>query len=251
MNRTGLAITFIVGAVVGVVFGVYPQLDIAIAAWFYDPVTHGFVGKGESIVQVRDAATYFIAALVAPAVVAILGKLVMPKRRMLIPGRAALFLSVSLALGPFLIANVGLKNVWGRMRPIDIVEFGGTDRFTPWWDASGPCPENCSFVGGEAATAFWTLAPAALTPPQWRPLAYGAALAFGSGIGVLRMAGGGHFFTDIVFAGVFMFVVVWTLYSAIYRWRRTRLTNEEVEGPLERSGNAMRGWLSGRKRQSS
>jgi lipid A 4'-phosphatase len=251
MNRTGLAIAFLIGAVVGIVFGVYPQLDIAIAAWFYDPVTHGFVGKSESIVQVRDAATYFIAALVAPAVVAILGKLVMPKRRMLIPGRAALFLSVSLALGPFLIANVGLKNVWGRMRPIDIVEFGGTDRFTPWWDASGPCPENCSFVGGEAATAFWTLAPAALTPPQWRPLAYGAALAFGSGIGVLRMAAGGHFFTDIVFAGVFMFVVVWTLYSAIYRWRRTRLTNEEVDGPLERSGNAMRGWLSGRKRQSS
>jgi lipid A 4'-phosphatase len=251
MNRTGLAIALIVGAVIGIVFGVYPKLDIAIAGWFYDPVTHDFVGRTETIVHVRDAATYLIALLVAPAIFAILGKLIAPKRRMLIPGRAALFLTMSLAIGPFLLANVGLKNVWGRMRPLDVVQFGGADRFTPWWDPRGPCSDNCSFVGGEAASAFWTLAPAALTPPQWRPLAYGAALAFGSGIGVLRMAGGGHFFTDIVFAGVLMFLVVWALYGTIYRWRRTRLTDEAVEGPLERAGNAMRGWLGGRKRQSS
>ena len=37
MNRIGLAIALGIGAVVGVVFGVYPQLDIAIANWFYDP----------------------------------------------------------------------------------------------------------------------------------------------------------------------------------------------------------------------
>jgi membrane-associated PAP2 superfamily phosphatase len=245
MNRTGLAITLVIGAAVGIVFGFYPQLDIVIAGWFYDSATHSFIGRNETIVQVRDAATYLIAALVAPAVLAILGKLVAPKRRMLIPGRAALFLTVSLALGPFLIANVGLKNVWGRMRPIDIVQFAGTDRFTPWWDPRGPCAENCSFVGGEAASAFWTLAPAALTPPQWRPLAYGAAIVFGSGIGVLRMAGGGHFFTDIVFAGVFMFLVVWALYRSIYRWRGTRLTDEDVESPLERAGKAMREMLAG------
>jgi membrane-associated PAP2 superfamily phosphatase len=251
MNRTGLTIALVIGAVTGIVFGFFPQLDVTIANWFYDPVTHSFVGRNEAIVHVRDAATYFVGLLVAPAVLAILGKLVMPRRRMLIPGRAALFLTVSLALGPFLLANVGLKDFWGRMRPLDIVQFGGTDRFTPWWDPRGPCPDNCSFVGGEAATAFWTLAPAALTPPQWRPLAYAAAIVFGSGIGVLRMAGGGHFFTDIVFAGVLMFIMLWALYGAIYRWRRTRLADEDVEGPLERAGNTMRGWLGGRKRQSS
>jgi lipid A 4'-phosphatase len=251
MNRTGLAIALIIGGVTGIVFGFYPQLDIAIARWFYDSTTHDFVGRSETIVHVRDAATYLIAALVAPAVLAIVGKLVMPGRRMLIPGRAALFLTVSLAVGPFLIANVGLKNVWGRMRPLDIVQFGGADRFTPWWNPSGPCPENCSFVGGEAASAFWTLAPAALTPPQWRPLAYAAAVLFGSGIGALRMAAGGHFFTDIVFAGVFMFLVIWSIYSAIYRWRRTRLTDEDVEGPLERAGKTIRGWLGGWARRGA
>ena len=68
------------------------------------------------------------------------------------------------------------------------------------------------------------------------------------------MAGGAHFFTDIVFAGVFMFVTIWTLHGLIYRWRRTRLTDEAVERPLERWGRGFRdvaARLIGRKRQSS
>jgi len=241
MNRIGLAVALAAGALVGIVFGVYPQLDLKIASLFYDPAAHAFAATGDWVPYVRDAATALITLLVAPAFLAIAGKLIMPKRRMLIPGRAALFLSVTLILGPFLLANVILKDHWARMRPTDIVAFGGAERFTPWWDPSGPCPDNCSFIGGEASSAFWTLAPAALTPPQWRPLAYGAAVAFGAAIGGLRMAGGAHFFTDIVFAGVFMFLVIWTLHGLIYRWRPTRLTDAGVERRLGEAARALRG----------
>ena len=62
-------------------------------------------------------------------------------------------------------------------------------------------------------------------------------------MGALRIAGGAHFFTDVVFAGVFMFLVVWTMHGLIYRWRPTRLTDEAVERPLERAGTASRGGL--------
>jgi membrane-associated PAP2 superfamily phosphatase len=126
------------------------------------------------------------------------------------------------------------------MRPVDIVELGGKERFTAWWDPRGPCPENCSFVAGEASGAFWTLAPAALTPPQWRPLAYAGALIFGAAMGVLRMAAGAHFFTDVVFAGVLTYLLIWTFHGLIYRWRPTRLTDEMVERPLEQVGTAFR-----------
>jgi lipid A 4'-phosphatase len=240
MNRIGLAIALTVAALVGGVFAAYPQLDIQLAELFYEPAAHGFVAAGDWVIYVRDAASWLITLLVAPAIVAILGKLMLPRRRMLIPGRAALFLSVTLALGPFVVANVILKDHWARMRPADVVQFGGADRFTAWWDPTGPCPDNCSFIAGEPSGAFWTLAPAALAPPQWRPLAYAAALAFGAGMGVLRMAGGAHFFTDVVFAGVFMFLVVWTLHGLIYRWRPTRLTDAAVERWLEQAGRVLR-----------
>jgi membrane-associated phospholipid phosphatase len=88
------------------------------------------------------------------------------------------------------------------------------------------------------------LAPAALAPPPWRPLAYGAALAFGAGIGLLRIGSGAHFFTDVVFAGVFMFLVVWTLHGLIYRWRATRLGDRAIDRRLGQVGEALRGALS-------
>ena len=54
------------------------------------------------------------------------------------------------------------------------------------------------------------------------------------------MSGGGHFFTDVVFAGVFTFLVIWTMHGLIYRWRRTRTTDEAVEQSLAQTGEAIR-----------
>ena len=252
MNRTGLIIALAIAVVVGIVFAVFPQLDVEIAARFYDPATHTFAASSSARIEhARDAATLLITLLVAPAFLAIAGKLAFPQRRMLIPGRAALFLIVTLALGPGVLTNGILKGHSARMRPVDVVELGGKERFTPWWDPRGTCPENCSFVAGEASGGFWTLAPAALAPPQWRPLAYAAALAFGTAMGLLRMAAGGHFFTDVVFAGVLMYVLVWTFHGLIYRWRPTRITDEMVERPLERIGKALREGLAALFRRSS
>jgi len=259
MNRIGLAIALAIAALVGGLFAIYPQFDLDLAARFYNPATRTFLAWNSDWVEyARDAASVLITLLVAPAFFAMLGKLIVPRRPMLIAGRAALFLIVTLALGPGILANGVLKEHSARMRPEDVTQLGGKEQFTPWWDPRGRCPENCSFIAGEPSGAFWTLAPAALAPPQWRPLAYGVALAFGAAMGVLRMAGGAHFFTDVVFAGVLMFLVAWTFHGLIYRWRRTRLTDEAVERPLELAGKAIRDALAalarrvaGRKSQRS
>jgi lipid A 4'-phosphatase len=219
MNRTGLFIALGIGAVVGIVFGVWSRLDLAISGLFFDPATKDFrVNALLWVQQSRAAARVIITLIVAPSVVALLGKFLLPSRRMFMKTRVALFLVLTLIFGPGLITNSLLKEHWGRARPIDVTEFGGTSHFTAWWDPRGDCPNNCSFIAGEPAGAFWTLAPAALAPPQWRALAYGAALTFGVAVGALRIAGGGHFFTDVVFAGVIMYLLIWTAYGLIYRW---------------------------------
>ena len=89
-------------------------------------------------------------------------------------------------------------------------------------------------MAGEPAGAFWTMAPAAVAPPAWRVAAYGAAIVFGAAVGVLRMSAGGHFFTDVVFAGVITFLVIWLVHGLLYRWRPTRLSDAGVERLLER-----------------
>ncbi|HET9904415.1 MAG TPA: phosphatase PAP2 family protein [Xanthobacteraceae bacterium] len=239
MTRTGLAVALAVAVVAGLVLGVYPQLDLAVARLFMGE--GGFPLAANATLRIlREGSSAIIALLAAPAAVAVGFKLVRPQRRMLVRGRAALFLLSTLVLGPALVTNAVLKEHYGRARPIHVTELGGHDTFTPWWDPRGACPANCSFVAGEASGAFWTLAPAALAPPAWRPLAYGAAIAFGTMVGLLRMAFGGHFLSDVIFAGVLTFVIVWLAHGAIYRWRRTRLSDEAIERALERLALALR-----------
>jgi lipid A 4'-phosphatase len=233
MNRTGLVVALLIAVIVGGVFALYPQLDIAISRTFFNeayrvfPVQYSLVAR-----HLRDVFSYIVAALVAPAFIAIALKLLLPRRPMLIAGRAAIFLIVTLALAPGLMANMILKDYWGRPRPAEVTEFYGPEKFVPWWDPRGACDKNCSFVAGEGAGGFWTLAPAALSPPAWRALAYGAALLFGALAGGLRLSGGAHFFTDVVFSGVFTFLIVWIVHGLIYRWR-TRLTDAQVECWIE------------------
>ncbi len=50
----------------------------------------------------------------------------------------------------------------------------------------------------------------------------------------LRIVAGAHFLSDTVFAGVFTFLIIWIVHGLIYRWPRTRLSDEAVEGAIER-----------------
>jgi membrane-associated PAP2 superfamily phosphatase len=235
MNRTGLLIALAVAAVTGLTFGLYPELDLKLAALFFHPEQQRFTSYFYRwLGPFREIAMWLVGAIAVLPLAALAFKVHWPRRRLLIPGRAILLLLSTLALGPGLVVNMGLKEHWGRSRPIDAPELGGGERFTAWWDPRGVCPKNCSFVSGDAAGAFWTMAPAALAPPAWRPAAYGAAIAFGAAVGLLRMAFGGHFFSDIVFAGVIMFLIIWTVHGLIYRWPRTRLSDEAIDQALER-----------------
>jgi membrane-associated PAP2 superfamily phosphatase len=251
MNRTGLLIALGLAAAVGLVFGVYPKLDLDLAGLFFNPaaipISDGFWGRVDPVLSwLRDLSRLMVTLLALPAGLALLGKLILPRRPMLIPGRAAVLMIATLALAPGLVTNILLKSHWGRPRPIDVVAFGGDQHFVPWWDPRGDCPDNCSFVAGEPSAAFWTLAPAALIPPTWRPLAYGAAVVLGAGIGLVRMVGGGHFFTDIVFSGLFTFLIIWLVHGLFFRWPATRVSDREVERALEWMARPLHGAVRGR-----
>jgi membrane-associated PAP2 superfamily phosphatase len=242
MTRAALIIALAIGFVFGLLCAVDPQLDLDLAALGFDPARHLFVVNAQPWVQhTRSAARILIALLALPAFLAVILKLIWPHRPMLIEARAALFLIATLALGPGILTNVVLKDHWGRPRPIDVQQFGGDYRFEPWWDPRGDCPNNCSFIAGEPSGAFWTLAPAALAPPPLQGVAFGAALVFGVALGAFRMAAGAHFFSDVVFAGVLMYLVTWVAHGLIYRWPATRLDEKPLEDWLGHTGE----WLSG------
>jgi membrane-associated PAP2 superfamily phosphatase len=235
MNRTGLFIALSLALVIGFVFGIFPELDLKLASLFYDAPTRSFPLKLNWLAAyARDGAMWIAWGIATPAIAAVIVKLIRPDRPLLMSGRAIVFLLLTLTLSAGVLTNLTFKSYWGRPRPVLVTEFGGDLPFVAWWDPRGQCGRNCSFFSGEGATAFWTFAPAALTPPAWRPLAYAAATLFGVVTSVLRMAFGGHFFTDVAAAGLVTFLVIWLAYSYIYRWPLTRLSDAAVDAALTR-----------------
>ena len=52
------------------------------------------------------------------------------------------------------IVNIAFKNFWGRARPNEIVDLGGVNNFTPWYQVADQCTSNCSFVSGDSSVGF-------------------------------------------------------------------------------------------------
>ena len=122
-------------------------------------------------------------------------------------GRAVIFLIATIAIGPGLIVNLGLKDHAHRPRPVQTrssADRASSGRGT----TTGACKKNCSFVSGEAATGFWMVAPASVLPPPWRGPAIVAAFAFGVGASLLRMAFGGHYLSDVLLGGLVTLIVI-------------------------------------------
>jgi len=233
MNRTGLIVALALAGVIGLLFGIFPELDLKLASLFYDEASRTFPTKLNGLAAIaRNGAMVIAWAFALPAIIALVIKLARPDRPLLMSGRAILFLLLTLTLSAGVLTNLTFKSYWGRPRPITVTQFSGDQTFVPWWDPRGACARNCSFFSGEGATAFWTYAPAALAPPTWRPVAYAAATVFGVTTSGLRMAFGGHFFTDVAIAGLVTFLVIWLAYGYIYRWQSTRLTDESIDAAL-------------------
>ena len=188
------------------VFAIWPNLDLAVAHVFYDG--GGFIGHDALDRLGRDVFR------VTPFVVLALYAGLWLARRLgrwsgwAPSGRAMVFLVATIAVGPGLVVNLGLKDHWHRPRPIQTQEFNGPNAFKPWYDDQGGCRKNCSFVSGEAATGFWMAAPASVLPPPWRAPAVVAAFAFGIAASLLRMAFGGHYLSDVLLGGLLTLIII-------------------------------------------
>ena len=195
--RRPLRIGLLMFAACLLLFAVFPDLDLHIAGWFYQPET-GF--HWSQLPPVRASYEIFKARHVGWIVVPLLAYLAYAMiRRQPAPAHrhAALFLLAMIVTGPLLLVNNGLKDHWGRARPSQVTQFGGDRIYSSPLHPAEQCDRNCSFVSGHAAAGF------ALIGLYWitgRRRWLIAGVTLGSLIGLGRMIQGGHFFSDIVFA---------------------------------------------------
>lgn len=212
------ATVWLLGATLAVsaLFVAIPALDLWVAAQFWDEGRGTWRGNVPAFVLLRDIArtsTY----LVATAALFMMVAAFVLRGAMASGWRVWAFLVSTVLVGPGLIVNGFLKSQSGRARPANLSEFGGSSEFTPAYQFTDQCLQNCSFVSGEAsmmaAVAIPLLAlsmPQLSSPGRW--LAVSTGVMAMAGTGMLRVMKGRHFLSDVVLAVLFTALVALLLY---------------------------------------
>ncbi|CAA7616563.1 putative undecaprenyl pyrophosphate phosphatase [Magnetospirillum sp. LM-5] len=194
----------------------FPQIDLSVAAWFYAPEQYVFPARSAPFPEwIRKSMPVVLFAVAGAVAILWLAGEAMRRVFLGVSRRVAAFLLLSLALGPGLVVNLILKDNWGRPRPSTLMEFGGKATYVRPLMISDQCDDNCSFTSGHGALGFWPLAFALLAPPAWRPLAVAASLIFGAVVGLVRIAQGGHFVSDVAFSAAITIGLILWLYRRL------------------------------------
>lgn len=117
-----------------------------------------------------------------------------------------LYIFLLMALGPGLVTNLLGKELCGRPRPLEIVEFGGSFPFHKAFELGTP-GRGFSFLCGHCSMGFLFFALFFLWRDWKRWAALGFSIVFGLLIGIGRVVQGAHFPSDVLLDGTIMFTL--------------------------------------------
>jgi len=197
--------SLIVFLLLAVFLSIGSYIDVYFSSLFY-------FGNNQFLLQSYYDITIFVRKVILPIIIAYL--FILPIFSIFLPlkqiylryefkFRDIILLWSTGILNLGIVVNLFFKDIWGRARPGDILQLGGKENFTPWFQISDACNNNCSFVSGDAAVGFSVIVFYFLTK---KTLFVWLSLFFGLGIGLIRVMEGGHFVSDIVMAAVVLYL---------------------------------------------
>ena len=212
----------------GLLFLFYPGLDIYFSDLFF--IGNQFISEKYTIIKVLRVYLKNLMIIIPIISLIILCTNYINKIqnvRKLINQRTK-FALIGLVIGPILgcgiIANLYFKDTWGRARPVHVEEFGGNKIFSSAFLKSDQCEKNCSWISGETSAAFsFTVGTILLK----NPIFFLLNLILGFFVFFCRLSMGGHFFSDNIFAMVFMIYLAILYKNVIYLSLRKKLFYEK------------------------
>ena len=134
-------------------------------------------------------------------------------------------LILSLTLGSGIISYCLLKTWWGRPRPHQLVEFGGSQSFKPYYkpDITFPPKSLKSFPSGHATTGFYFFVIYFIGRRLNSKRLKITGLLLGAGLGGLlsfaRVMQGGHFVSDVIVAAIIMWLSAYASDLLLYKYQ--------------------------------
>lgn len=129
----------------------------------------------------------------------------------------AMFVALSMAIGPGLLVNGIFKEYYGRPRPHEVIAFQGQREFAPVWEphiGEG----GKSFPSGHSSMGFFWLTWGVFYWERNRRRAIAfvvLGMVHGCCMGFARIVQGDHWFSDVVWAAGMDYLAAWFLYRAL------------------------------------
>ena len=184
------------------------RLDCFFADLFYTQASNSWFFKNTMVEKlIYDLSPVPAFILFGIAVLVLVGSIWKADLRRL--RRGSIYWILVMVLGPGLVVNAVFKDYYGRPRPKQTELYGGKMEFCPVW-VPGESGKGKSFPCGHASVGFYFMAGYFFWWRSNRRLAriwMGVGLAAGGLIGLARMAVGAHWFSDVVWAGLFVYLI--------------------------------------------
>ncbi|AIL65481.1 PAP2 (acid phosphatase) superfamily protein [Rickettsiales bacterium Ac37b] len=206
-------------AITGILFFLFPNLDLYITKIFYKQNHQFFLGHHNIVLFFYNIVPYIVKALIVSYAIIFIIININKKKSFLLNNKIIIYLALALIIGPGLTINTIFKDqVFGRARPKHITEFGGSKSFSTPFTIAKECMKNCSFVSGHAAIGFYFTAFAFLIRKKsLATLIFYSSVIFGFIIGAARILQGGHFFSDVIFSGFIVISINYLLYILMFK----------------------------------
>ncbi len=201
---------------VSLIFAAMPELDLIVSRLFWDPAAGFGFRENAFLVAFRDANRFLPWVVIGIAILLLIPNPLLRKQKYPPAPHKLLFVLTFFAAGPGLGVHL-LKMLVGRARPRALEEFGGQAFFTPPWQLTDQCARNCSFISGEAASAFALLTLVVLIKPKYAGLYLGVVGIVAAAFSFNRVVFGGHFLSDVVISWNLMFVLAVLLWRSFSR----------------------------------
>ena len=211
---------FLVFVLISVLINVSPDLDLYLGALFYHPESpiHPWFEKDFALWKFfYHAAPVITAFLLLPAISIYILSFVteaFSKFR-----KESLYVFLGFLLGPGILINSIFKPYWGRPRPREVLDFGGFEKMQSFWELGIP-GNGYSFHCGHSSVGFALILGYFLFKKNRPKIALGffaASMFFGFLMGIGRMADGAHFFSDVLWSAIMVFLPAYYLHQLLLK----------------------------------
>jgi len=215
-NLKSVLLFLAASATLAIIFITFPQIDLFVSGFFYQDSKKFYLNENPILILLHGSVKYITTSIAVLLVGLIIATGIKKGPVYGLSRLRIIYLLVALIVGPGLVVNTLFKENWGRARPNQVEGFGGAAKFTPAFVISDQCPGNCSFVSGDPSVGFYFLA-WALAITARRKIFTMVGFSAGLVLGATRVMQGAHFFSDVIFSGIFTFSTIYLLYLGLLK----------------------------------